>query len=167
MQATTRRVERSIPVRVRHLAFPFLAAVLGVPFLEAAPALAQPVDSLAHPIMTSCGVRLDPVGYLFERGPDLGLSSTELDAIAAVGDRLGEANRPHGERWWGLVTAAETSAAQRREVLDALRRNYRAALGEIEVILGPERWSAALTPPARGDPRVRCLCRSVLAIIEG
>lgn len=134
--------------------------------IMATPADSQPTDSLAHPIMTSCRVRLDPVAYVVERAADLRLSQTELASIEAVGARLEEANRPHGERWWSLV-GMPAVADQRSGVLAALRGNYRAALGEIEVILGPERWSAALSPPARGDPRVRCLCRSVIAILQG
>ncbi len=124
----------------------------------------QEVDSLAHPISTSCGVRLDPVAYVLDRIAVLGLSDSEVGQLTELGETLAEQNRPAGERWWNLAGRVGI-APERRAILAELRGNYRAALAEAASILGAERWELIMRPPPRGDPLVRCLCRSVLAIL--
>lgn len=141
-------------------------ALLGL--LVGAPALHGQVvpDSVAHPIATNCGVRLDPVAFVLARKDELGLSADEVAALQQVGERLATQNRPLGQRFWAL--AGKGAADQRRPILFELRTNYRAALGEIRALLGDSRFDAAFTPPpADSDApgEIRCLTRAIPAVV--
>lgn len=120
-------------------------------------------DSVAHPIRTTCGVSLDPVGFLMARADDLGLDDAQREQLGALGQRLAAENRPLGERFWALAGRRETMT-ERSAILFELRVNYRTALGEIRQILTPDQWRAGFDREA-ADERVRCLARSIPSII--
>ena len=120
-------------------------------------------DTLAHPIVTACGARIDPVALVRGRAEEIRLTSVESKALGAIDRDLRTANRPLGVLWWTLQPDAPASS--RAEITAALRTNYRDAVSEIRLVLGEDRWTELLAPPDRADPNVRCLLRSVAAIV--
>lgn len=125
-----------------------------------------PPDSVAHPIVTNCGVRLDPVGFFLARAGELGLSPEEIGSIQDVGTRLVEENRPLGERFWAL--AGKGVADDRRPILFELRANYRAALEEIRNLVGAERFAQAFREPVGAEAEageIPCLVRAIPAMV--
>lgn len=144
-----------------------LGGVLGG-LLVGAPALhgQAAADSVAHPIATNCGVRMDPVAFVLARKDDLRLSAEEIGSLEQLGQRLAAENRPLGQRFWAL--AGKGAADQRRPILFELRANYRAALGEIRALLGEARFDAAFQPPpadAEAPGEIRCLSRAIPAVV--
>ena len=152
------------PRRKRRRMHALLGAFLGTSLAAVSGVERQVTDSIAHPIQTACGARLDPVAFVLGRTEILDVSESELDSILDIGERLSAANRPLGRRWWALAGGGE--AAERREVSAGLRQNYRAALAELRQLLGDERWEVTFRPDPR-HPRSRCLGRSILAILGG
>lgn len=123
----------------------------------------EATDSVAHPIRTTCGVRLDPVDFLLSRADELGLDPGQRERLETLGQRLIEDNRPLGERFWALAGNRNTMT-ERSAILFELRVNYRVALGAIRQILTAEQWDLGFQPDA-SDERVRCLSRSIPVII--
>ncbi len=130
------------------------------------PSRGQVPDSVAHPIGTSCGVRLDPVGYVLGRTQALKLSTAQISDLEIMERELRAKNRPLGEKWWALHKAGNDVAAAREEVLVQLKANYQVVMERMKAVLTGEQWREALRPSRKEvDPRVRCLARSVLVIL--
>lgn len=125
---------------------------------------AQVTDSVAHPIATGCGPRIDPVAYVLARTDELSLNAEEVTRIQALGRALDARNRPFGQRWW---SGQRSDPVQRKEILDSLRAHYLDAMDAMEAILGAERWVEVLRPPPRDASQgmLRCYERAIPVII--
>lgn len=141
-----------------------LAALLAAPTVLQG----QAVDSLAHPIATNCGVRMDPVGFVLGRGDEVRLSAEERVVLQRLADRVAAENRPLGSRFWAAAGTAN-GQEERKAVLFELRVNYKGALAEIRDVLGEERYRQAFAVApnegAEGQGMVRCLARAIPVIL--
>ena len=146
----------------------FLALLTALLVAPTAAHAQAPADSLAHPIATNCGTRLDPVGFVLGRADDLTLSQNERTILQRLADRVAAENRPLGSRFWAAAGTAN-GQEERKAVLFELRVNYKAALAEVRDVLGEERYRQAFAVApnegVEGQGVVRCLARAIPAIV--
>lgn len=153
--------------RTPRFAWPLALTLLCAALLPR-PSEGQVPDSIAHPIQTGCGARLDPVAYVRGRAAELKLSAAQLEGLKPIDRTLRAANEPLGEAWWALPGTGDNVQERRARILGQLKANYRVALHQLKALLSPDQWQEALRPAQEGvRPMVRCLARSVLVILGG
>lgn len=123
-------------------------------------------DSIAHPIVAGCGVRIDPPAYLrtvAEPGTFTPGETAELDRLDG---KLRQANAPLGQAWY----APDLDRDGRRVILHDLRANYQEWWSGVVDLIGQERADVFINPAPeprdRSSGEVRCLRRSILGILS-
>lgn len=159
----------SLPKRAARAALDALPALLAVAVLPASThgqqARAVP-DSVAHPIVAGCGVRIDPPAYLRTVADSATFSPQEAAELDRLETDLRQANAPLGEAWY----APDLDQEARRAILHDLRANYKEWWSHVVDLLGPSRADAFISPAP--EPRdsttgaIRCLQRSILGILS-